>query len=128
MKKARIWSCVNLGLDLYFWFQIRKNETKGRYLTASRDIKNSEVLFKEDPLIIGPKTVSPDPVCLGCLKPIISLSSSPKCPKCRWPVCDIQCSELQNGPHNLECAVLAAENRKERKKYKLVMKSSSKIF
>lgn len=67
--------------------------------------------------------MSPDPVCLGCFKPIISLSSSPKCPKCKWPVCNIQCSGLQTQPHSLECVVLAAENRKDRKKYKSVEKN-----
>lgn len=90
---------------------------KGRFFTAVRDIKANEVVLKEEPLVIGPKYVAPDPVCLGCNKPIISIINSPKCSTCRWPVCDLTCKGISS-QHTLECSVLAAENRKERQIYK----------
>ncbi|XKL60846.1 hypothetical protein PGB90_007903 [Kerria lacca] len=98
-------------------FIIQKNAKKGRYIVASRNIKINEILIKEDAIIIGPKLISPESVCLGCFKPIVSVFTSPKCTKCGWPICHLQCSGIGN-EHKIECEILAAENEKERKIYR----------
>jgi hypothetical protein len=98
---------------------VSENETKGRFLVAVREIKFNEVILKEEPLVIGPKFISPNPVCLGCLKSIAVVASSPKCSNCNWPVCDLKCKGIVSS-HKLECNFLAADERKEKKNYKLV--------
>jgi len=49
----------------YTMFQVDKSEELGRYLTASRDLQEGELLFTEPPLVVGPVATSP-PVCLNC--------------------------------------------------------------
>lgn len=36
-------------------------------MVASRDLKAGDVIFKDDALVVGPKTIT-EPVCLGCYK------------------------------------------------------------
>ena len=47
------------------FFQIESNAELGKYLVASRDLKEGEVLFSEPPLVVGPVGVTL-PVCLAC--------------------------------------------------------------
>lgn len=86
-------------------------------MVSSRDIVADEIIFTEEPLVIGPRFVSPDPVCLGCCKSLASVASSPKCPKCLWPLCDTQCSEI-NKFHEFECDFLASGKNSIKDEYR----------
>ena len=46
-------------------FQIESNAELGKYLVASRDLKEGDILFSEPPLVVGPVGVTL-PVCLAC--------------------------------------------------------------
>jgi hypothetical protein len=48
-----------------FLSQIGQSPELGRYLVASRDLAEGEVLFVEAPLVVGPVSITP-PVCLHC--------------------------------------------------------------
>jgi hypothetical protein len=41
-----------------------------RFVVASRNIGMGETLISESAAILGPKTLHPDPVCLGCHYPL----------------------------------------------------------
>lgn len=86
-------------------FEVKLNKTLGRYLTATRNINEGEVILKQNPLVIGPKTVS-YPLCLGCHK-ILDFEKNGKieCNKCCWPLCDRSCET--SSLHKQECDVLA---------------------
>lgn len=51
----------------YFHLQILESKELGRYMVASRDLKAGDIIFKDEALVIGPKTIT-EPVCLGCYK------------------------------------------------------------
>ena len=50
-------------------FQIRTKSGIGRYLVATRNIEPGEIVFREEPIIIG-NNHETQPVCLGCLQPV----------------------------------------------------------
>lgn len=50
-----------------FHFQIESNSEFGRYMVATRDFKAGDVIFRDDPIVLGPKQIS-EPVCLGCYR------------------------------------------------------------
>lgn len=66
-------------------WQVCCDDTLGRHLVATRDIKQGEVVLREAPLLQGPSQVT-GPVCLGCLQGISQHNSEP-CDKCGWPLC-----------------------------------------
>ena len=49
--------------------QIQTSAELGNYLTASRDLKEGEVIFSEPPLVVGPTALT-IPVCLHCYTPV----------------------------------------------------------
>lgn len=94
-------------------------------MQASRNIKAGEIIFREMPLVFGPKIISA-PICLGCnryVKPQdIPLKTSHdgnnhnrkskvkyqrnyyKCSKCKWPVCNNECEK--SSIHLDECQLM----------------------
>ena len=62
----------------------------GRFLKATKEIPEGELIFTEAPMIIGPKQLT-KPVCLGCHKEITSTTPFIKCIRCNWPVCSQKC-------------------------------------
>lgn len=91
-------------------FEVKSNEVLGRYLIANRDINEGETILKQEPLILGPKTVS-YPMCLGCHK-ILNFEKNNRfdCSKCFWPLCDKSCEKSHL--HEQECDILAKANYK----------------
>ncbi|XP_075223000.1 SET domain-containing protein SmydA-8-like isoform X2 [Lycorma delicatula] len=45
---------------------ISKNEVFGRFIVASRNIKQGEIIFQEEPLVFGPGEESSVPICFSC--------------------------------------------------------------
>ncbi|XP_055373089.1 SET domain-containing protein SmydA-8 [Condylostylus longicornis] len=87
-------------------FEISSDPVLGRYLRATKDIKQGDVILRESPLIYGPKITS-YPMCLGCHKilPIpLNLNDFYKCSKCTWPLCGPQCEKSPQ--HIEECKVM----------------------
>ncbi|XP_055678969.1 SET domain-containing protein SmydA-8-like [Lutzomyia longipalpis] len=92
--------------------ELKVDEVMGRYLSATRDIKQGEVIFREKPLAIGPK-VSCMPMCLGCnvfltLKP--KEKNYYKCSQCNWPLCGPSCEK--SPLHTEECSLMASRKFK----------------
>lgn len=85
-------------------FIIKRNETYGRFLVATRDIPHGTIIFTEEPLAIGPKR-STCPICLGCHKRV---DGSYRCSKCTYPVCSEICEKV-NLLKDIPCFLLAAE-------------------
>uniref|UniRef100_A0A8D8V3U5 Protein msta, isoform A n=1 Tax=Cacopsylla melanoneura TaxID=428564 RepID=A0A8D8V3U5_9HEMI len=91
-------------------YKVVRSDTLGRYLIATKDIIEGEIIFEEKPLVVGPKA-SCAPVCLGChrtLKPSAMEENEPltfyKCPDCGWPLCAPRCKKLPS--HQKECKVM----------------------
>jgi hypothetical protein len=92
--------------------QIVSSDAKlGRTLRATRDINAGNVIFTENPIIIGPDwnydliTMARTFNCVGCFEPIRMLNH--RCPVCKWPCCQPNCIGLQNSKlHDIECAFL----------------------
>lgn len=80
---------------------IKSHPTLGEHLAASRDIKPGEVIFQEEPLIIGPRSNLSKfhKICLGCCSKV---EGGYVCSKCKWPMCDIDCETVffQSYPKN----------------------------
>lgn len=91
---------------MFVLFKLKNDRKKGRCIVTTRDIALNETIFNEEPLVIGPRFVTPDPVCLGCFVPV-SLLASPKCEKCGWPICSSNCEGVKT-IHGPECEILAA--------------------
>lgn len=90
-------ACKNNG----FVGQVVENETLGRHLIATRDLKLGEVILQEQPLVAGPSQVTP-PVCLGCYRLLTEECATP-CPDCGWPVCSVECARAS--AHRPECDI-----------------------
>lgn len=65
----------------------------GRCFVASRNIKASELIFKDKALLSGPSgaEVYFHIICLGCYR---SVKGSYKCSSCGWPVCSAKCEKV----------------------------------
>lgn len=85
-------------------------------MIASRDIKPGEVILREKPCVIGPKTVS-QVLCLGCHRQLPSITYN--CSKCTWPLCGKPCES--SSYHVDECRIMSARN------FKCSIKSAEKI-
>ena len=69
------------------------------HMVAARNIKAGETILVEAPLTFGPLDTS-SPICLGCYDPV--KRTSPKCPRCNFPVCSASCSDESQHKDN-EC-------------------------
>ena len=90
--------------------QIVSNNKIGRHCIAARDIKQNEIILREQPLVLGPKVVSPA-ICLGCnqhLQPQENGMNFYKCSKCKWPLCSRNCEKSKF--HIAECNRLYKSN------------------
>ncbi|XP_042877682.1 SET domain-containing protein SmydA-8-like isoform X2 [Penaeus japonicus] len=84
------------------------SQEAGKYLTASRRLREGQVLFQDLPLMMGPVSVSPL-VCLGCHCAILG-NDFPRCPKCHWPLCSFSCAS--SSFHQRECPILATDTKR----------------
>ena len=82
-------------------YSILNSPEQGNYLVAARDVAAGEVVFRVDPLVVGPNQDG-TPICLACLCPV---DCTYLCPRCRYPMCDQECAEAPN--HREECSILA---------------------
>lgn len=81
-------------------------------MIAIRDIKPGELILREKPAILGPKTVS-TAACLGCNKSLVPSSADfYKCSKCSWPLCGKNCENSQF--HVDECKIMQAKGFKSK--------------
>lgn len=105
-------------------YEVVHSARLGRHIVAARDIAARSVIFREAPLVVGPKW-SVDEFeqangifpCVGCFRPVrLDLDATPpqpnadnRCPRCTWPCCSAACAGLQDARqfHRWECAVLA---------------------
>ncbi|KAK4326381.1 hypothetical protein Pmani_003097 [Petrolisthes manimaculis] len=91
--------------------RIVTQEGKGRYLVASRDLKEGQLVMRESPVALGP-TAESFPMCLGChamLPAPAPDQDMPRCPICSWPVCGPECAATDR--HLAECSVLASDTK-----------------
>jgi hypothetical protein len=82
-------------------YKICSNSELGNYVVASTDIKAGEVIFVDNPIVVGPAMVTA-PVCLACYTPV---DGSYKCPKSGWPLCGPTCAKKVE--HNPEVIIPA---------------------
>ncbi|KAK3919448.1 Programmed cell death protein 2 [Frankliniella fusca] len=82
---------------LYKIFQGAPN--KPYVLVASTDIPVNTIISKSQAIAVGPS--GGEPVCLGCLRPLIYDVLSFTCTDCGWPVCGEDCQKTEM--HQLEC-------------------------
>jgi len=78
-------------------YNIGKSETIGRYMVARRDVLPEEVVFTDQPAVIGPDN-SALPMCLVCYK---KLAGDYRCGRCGWPLCGDTCRDSKE--HWREC-------------------------
>uniref|UniRef100_W8B5D3 Protein msta, isoform A n=1 Tax=Ceratitis capitata TaxID=7213 RepID=W8B5D3_CERCA len=90
-------------------YEVATNDTLGRHLRATRDIKKGEIFLREKPFIYGPKVASA-PTCLGCHRtlqaPEPPQTNFYKCTRCSWPLCGPQCERSTH--HIDECELMTA--------------------
>ena len=86
-------------------FRIERSSAMGRFLMATRNISEGELIFTESPMICGPKQLT-KPVCLGCHKELTSTTPYVKCIRCNWPVCSQKCGDCPQ--HDPECRATRA--------------------
>jgi len=73
-------------------YKIVTDETYGRHLVASRNIKSGEIILEDTPVTMGPACSSGiSPVCLACYKRIKKPVYT--CTKCGWPMCSAACEK-----------------------------------
>ena len=83
-------------------YKIVKDETFGRHMVASRDIKAGEVVMEDFPLTFGPMVSSAvKPLCLGCYRPLEGRGRV-ECEDCGWPLCSEECGE-RSAHRDFEC-------------------------
>ena len=85
-----------------FPFKVDCLEDVGRVIKASRDIAAGEEIFREKEMVVGPSRSIP-PACLGCGRRVNGLV---RCTGCRWPLCNLSCSELDLHTAE-ECKIIA---------------------
>ena len=89
------------GFDACFPYKVGYTEGVGRQLFTTRDVRSGEVIYVEDPIVVGPSQEC-EPICLSCLA---AIDTSYLCSGCGYPFCDEECAA--EPAHSLECKVLA---------------------
>ncbi|KAF7272702.1 hypothetical protein GWI33_014534 [Rhynchophorus ferrugineus] len=102
-------------------YKIVKNDLLGRYMVANKNLKQGELIFKENPLFLGPQLNGPSR-CFKCLK-IIVLSRCCYCSGCDTA---LMCTNNCEGKFHkqAECDALKVA----RIKGQVIMENSSLIF
>ncbi|OWR49372.1 hypothetical protein KGM_209725 [Danaus plexippus plexippus] len=96
-------------------YKIQYSDSCGRFMTATRDIKQGEVILKEKPAVIGPRMYC-KVQCLSCgrqLQPIPNDDGNMdfiRCSSCNWPVCGIDCEKAE--VHREECKIMVQSKYK----------------
>ncbi|XP_068913242.1 SET domain-containing protein SmydA-8-like isoform X2 [Tenebrio molitor] len=75
-------------------------------MVSRKNLKPSDIILSEAPLVVGPCTAS-RVQCLGCYR-ILESTPYVKCKGCGWPLCSHKCRGLgkKYGHSDVECAVL----------------------
>ncbi|XP_060848787.1 SET domain-containing protein SmydA-8-like [Rhopalosiphum padi] len=90
-------------------YELQIDSIIGRHLIAKRTINPSDIIIQEDPLVIGPKFPTSEPICIKCLQNLKRSNSTVEslCEKCLWPICGTGCvSSINPNIHEDECKVL----------------------
>ncbi|XP_040573772.1 SET domain-containing protein SmydA-8 isoform X1 [Lepeophtheirus salmonis] len=82
-------------------YKIIRNDSVGRYMVATRDIKPGETVLMEYPLTFGPGNPN-EPICLGCYTPVLK-NQHTECDGCGFPMCSKECSQILEHK-DFECA------------------------
>ncbi|PSN56126.1 hypothetical protein C0J52_10643 [Blattella germanica] len=92
---------------------IKSCDVKGRYLVASRDIRQGELILTADPLVVGPPQGC-QPMCLGCYKKLELEDNPYRCNGCGWPMCSKGCSGKgkEYGHSEAECRLYESARSK----------------
>ncbi|XP_023326741.1 uncharacterized protein LOC111700149 isoform X2 [Eurytemora carolleeae] len=90
-------------------YRVERSKKLGRFLAATKDLAEGELILQESPMVIGPRQLT-KPVCLGCHKEIASSSEMIKCIRCNWPVCSLKCQDSPQ--HDPECRATKAAGSK----------------
>ncbi|ODN02118.1 Protein msta, isoform A [Orchesella cincta] len=90
-----------------FPVKIEWSEVFGRYLVATRDIHQGELIFQIEPIISGPTPsyTEAEWLCMSCYK-ATKKKTMLRCPDCQWPFCSSECAE-DEVHDEYECLVLA---------------------
>lgn len=89
-------------------WRVERSPFLGRFLTATRDLEEGQLILQDTPLVVGPRQLT-KPVCLGCHKEI-SATDHKKCVRCNWPVCSTRCQD--SVLHVPECRATQAAGSK----------------
>ncbi|XP_049533897.1 SET domain-containing protein SmydA-8 [Anopheles darlingi] len=98
-------------------YRVVENACLGRYVVATRNIRQGEVIFRDAPAVVGPKMASV-PVCLGCNRDLMATATVRQqgdanfrfhqCSRCGWPVCGAECEAADQ--HRSECRLMAGSS------------------
>lgn len=84
-------------------FDVKHSQQFGRYMVASHETKQGEIILKEKALVIGPRPDS-SVICLNCHRPPVHKRA--RCSACRVAVLCGACNQAENHS-SLECEVLS---------------------
>ncbi|KAF3419847.1 hypothetical protein E2986_08184 [Frieseomelitta varia] len=77
-------------------YKVCYSDKLGRYLQAATDLQPGEVIFREEPIIVGPLVINKHPVCFACMN-LLQLYEEEDhyfCTKCNVaPLCGSACEE-----------------------------------
>lgn len=78
-------------------------------MVAKRTINPSHIIIQEEPLVIGPKFPTSEPICIKCLQRLKRSMSAVEslCENCLWPICGAGCeTSINPNIHVEECKIL----------------------
>ncbi|XP_001950081.1 SET domain-containing protein SmydA-8 [Acyrthosiphon pisum] len=96
-------------------YELQIDSNVGRHLIAKRTINPFEIIIQEEPLVIGPKFPTSEPICIKCLQRLKRSESLVEslCEKCLWPICGTGCvTSINKNIHEGECTVLVKGSEK----------------
>lgn len=97
--------------DIPELMSVVRRPSLGRYACANIKLSAGDLIIDELPFVVGPKPNVP-PVCLACYTPVDGSGDGPRCPRCRWPLCE-KCQKIFDGGHHAgECAIFVANKVK----------------
>ena len=92
-------------------WRVERDDTVGRFLVATKDLEEGELIINETPMVVGPRQLT-KPVCLGCYKEITATTPWKPCVRCHWPVCSLKCQDSPH--HDAECRATQAAGARVR--------------
>lgn len=87
-------------------YNIGKSPVIGRFMEARRDIHPGEVIFTDQPAVIGPDN-NALPMCTVCWR---KLAGNYSCSLCGWPLCGDRCRDTKE--HYKECILFQERGTK----------------